>query len=56
MAPNGTGRSYAGPTELTPDVWIVVMSYLSTSDLVVLGKVSRFMATPCPKSAYAHRV
>ncbi|KIM69511.1 hypothetical protein SCLCIDRAFT_19378 [Scleroderma citrinum Foug A] len=38
MAPNGTGRSYAGPTELTPDVWIVVMSYLSTSDLVVLGK------------------
>jgi len=45
MSLNGTGRFYAGPIELMPDVWIVIMGYLSTPDLVVLGKVIWFIAT-----------
>lgn len=41
--PSGTGRPYASAIELTPDVWIMIMGYLSTSDLVIVGKVSSFI-------------
>ncbi|KAL4078182.1 hypothetical protein V8B97DRAFT_2073630 [Scleroderma yunnanense] len=35
---SGTDRFYAGPIDLIPDVWIMIMSYLSTPDLIVLSK------------------